>query len=376
MVTDLARAFRAMDYPGERKAHASAVPWLGGVAIAAGVVAGAGTMSVLHVSDWGRRLHGHDLLALAVGTGMVVLVGLAEDAVRVAAWKRFLAEVLAATMLVSLGWEFTVLGLPWLPRTELGVLGPIVTVVWIVGVTNAINLVDGLDGLAAGVVGIIAASFLAVSLVRANIFSVLLMAAIVGARLGFLRYNWASARIFMGDSGSLTLGFLLAAVSVHTAGKATGAFVILVPILALGVPVMDTLLVMAGRFARRPGSPIKERVKGMFKADRSHLHHLLQAAQRRRQAVVKTVYALVAVTCVLALVVLVTKNAGFGLALAAFELAAIVAVRRLGWARAVAAEVEARREAVRAAALARAAGEPGEGEVQLPSADDWRGGAT
>ena len=92
-----------------------------------------------------------------------------------------------------------------------------------------------------------------------------------GACVSFLRHNWAPARIFMGDSGSLTLGFLLAAVSVHSSLKATGAVVILAPILALGVPVMDTLLVMVDRFLRRPGSTMKERLKGVFKADRSHL---------------------------------------------------------------------------------------------------------
>ena len=130
--------------------------------------------------------------------------------------------------------------------------GAVVSLLWIVGVTNAINLIDGLDGLAGGVVAIIADSLLAYALLQGNLRTVILMAATAGACIGFLRHNWAPARIFMGDSGSLTLGFLLAAISVHSSLKAPAAVAILVPILALGVPVIDTLLVMGVRFLDRP----------------------------------------------------------------------------------------------------------------------------
>src|SRR5262249_45772064 len=147
---------------------------------------------------------------------------------------------------------------PYWGNVPLGLLGGLGTMLWIVGVTNAINLLDGLDGLAGGVAAIIATSLLVFGLIQANTLMVILTAAIVGACLGFLRHNWAPARIYMGDSGSLMLGFLLAVMSLHASIKGAATVAILVPLLALGLPVIDTLLVMAVRFVEKPqGSPVR-----------------------------------------------------------------------------------------------------------------------
>ena len=179
------------------------------------------------------------------------------------------------------------LSLPGLGDVELGIFGEVVSLLWIVGVTNAINLLDGLDGLAGGVVAIVATGLLVYAVdLQDNLLAMVLMAAIVGACVGFLRHNWAPARIFMGDSGSLTLGFLLAAMSVHSSLKAPAAVAILVPILALGLPVMDTLLVMLVRFLDRPHGPFVDRFLRMFHADRNHLHHVLEPFMARRARIV------------------------------------------------------------------------------------------
>src|SRR6185436_1640232 len=139
-------------------------------------------------------------------------------------------------------------------------------------------------------------------------------------------------RIFMGDSGSLSLGFLLAAATVHSALKAPAAVAILVPILALGVPVMDTLLVMGVRFLDRPKGALGERFLRMFKADRAHLHHLLSHIGGRRSAIVASIYAVVVIFCLAALVVAVTGQMALGLFLVALEFSVVLGMRRLGLA--------------------------------------------
>src|SRR5262249_27384453 len=154
----------------------------------------------------------------------------------------------AAGGVVYAGWSFSQLYVPLSGNVNLGILGGLFTLIWIVGVTNAINLLDGLDGLAGGVTAIIASSLLIFAWIQGQLLTVMLMSAIVGACLGFLRHNWAPAKIFMGDSGSLTLGFLLATMSLYSSIKGAATVAILVPVLALGLPVIDTLLVMAVRF--------------------------------------------------------------------------------------------------------------------------------
>lgn len=157
-----------------------------------------------------------------------------------------------------------------------------------IGVTKAINLLDGIDGLAGGVVAIIAASFVCFAAVRGDELGVIVMSAVVGACLGFLRYNLrynkAPAKVYMGDAGALTLGFLLAAMSVRGSVKAETAAAIVV--LALGLLVIDTLLVMAVRFPHRPKGALASRFLRMFHADRNHLHHVLLRYRGNRKRVV------------------------------------------------------------------------------------------
>jgi UDP-GlcNAc:undecaprenyl-phosphate GlcNAc-1-phosphate transferase len=264
---------------------------------------------------------------------MVFLVGLVDDVLGVSTAKKFLVQLAAAALMVYVGWSFEVLRVPGMGDVQLGVFGDLVSLVWIVGVTNAINLIDGLDGLAGGVVAIISGSLLVYSVLLGNPHAVILMGAMAGACLGFLRHNWAPAKIFMGDSGSLTLGFLLAVMSVQSALKAPAAVAILVPILALGVPVIDTLLVMAVRFLDRPKSPLAKRFLRMFHADRNHLHHTLEHLRRGRPGVVAMIYSVVLASCGMALLVAVRRDALLGVLLLSIEVAALLVIRRLGMAR-------------------------------------------
>lgn len=331
-ITRLAKAIRALDHPDVRKLQTSAVPRLGGVAILVGLALGAG---IAGVSRWGRwdSLQRSEMLVLALGTGLVFLVGVIDDLVGVSVAKKLLCQILAAVLLVQIGWSFEVLRLPLFGEIHLGWLGPVVSLLWIVGVTNAVNLIDGLDGLASGVVAIIATSLLAYSILQGNTGTVLLMAATAGSCLGFLRHNWEPAKIFMGDSGSLTLGFLLAATTVHSSLKAPAAVAILVPLLALGLPVIDTLLVMAVRFLDRPHSPLTERFLRMFHADRQHIHHLLaHFGAGRTGGIVKVLYLVALSFCGMALLVAFTGETALGAALVVLEFSVVFAMRRLGLA--------------------------------------------
>ncbi len=330
IVTRLASAIRAMDEPGGRKDHDAAIPRLGGVAVVFGLGISL-LFAALILRGLGELpLPRNELLALALASFMVFLVGIVDDIAGVSSFDKFLVELLAAFLIVRIGWSFDVLGLPGGANLDLGVFGQAASVLWIVGVTNAINLIDGLDGLAGGVVAIIAGSFLVYAFLQGDALTIVAMAAVMGACLGFLRYNWAPARIYLGDSGSLTLGFVLATTSVQSSLKAPAAVAILVPILALGLPVIDTLLVMAVRFVERPKGPISSRFLGMFRADRKHLHHMLLRLAKSRGRVVVWIYASVLAFCVLALTVAVTRSPAVGALLLVTEVAAVIAMRRLG----------------------------------------------
>jgi UDP-GlcNAc:undecaprenyl-phosphate GlcNAc-1-phosphate transferase len=328
LVERAALLVRAVDYPGARKHQKRAIPRLGGVAIAAGAGFAAGGVALARWLQLSAVISRREIIGLALGTLLVFLAGLVDDVLGVSSMKKFAVEVLAAILLVHVGWNFQVLNLPGGASLQLGLLGPVVTVLWIVGVTNAVNLLDGLDGLAAGVVAIIAASMLGYALLLGNDGTVVLMAAVTGAAVGFLRHNWAPARIFMGDSGSLTLGFLLGAMSVHSSLKAPAAIALLVPVLALGVPVIDTLLVMVVRFLGRSHSAFGDRILAMFRADRQHLHHLLLHHGRSRQRVVTWIYGIVLTFCALALVVALTRNPMLGVVVLVIEGIVMLAMRQ------------------------------------------------
>jgi len=345
--TKIAFAVRAVDYPGGRKFHGGAVPRLGGVAIGIGLAFGAGAVALMKWSAWGGRVSKVELVALLVATAMVFTVGLVDDIVGVSVAKKFLVEFAAAVLIVYAGWWFSVLGVPGGGEVALGVMGGVVTVLWIVGVANAINLFDGLDGLAGGVVAIVAGSMLAYSLIQGSVLTSVLMGAVLGACLGFLPHNRMPAKIFMGDAGALTLGFLLGAMSVHGSLKSSAAVAILIPILALGIPVMDTLVVMTVRFLERPKGRAVERLLRIFRADRNHVHHLMQRHGASRPTVVRMLYLFVLISCAMALTVALTKSSGLGVTLVIVEAAAILLIRTLGFPRFTRALADDQREELR-----------------------------
>jgi UDP-GlcNAc:undecaprenyl-phosphate/decaprenyl-phosphate GlcNAc-1-phosphate transferase len=269
-VIRLARHLDAMATPGGRHVHAQKTPRLGGLAIAAGyftaIVFGVALLPAETIAG-ADAFDAPLLTGLVLGALGMVVLGFVDDTRGVRAKHKLLIQALVALGVCACGLRIDGVYMPFLGAVDLGIFAIPLTVLWIVGVINAINLIDGLDGLAGGVVVFAALTNFVVAMVAGNAVMAMVMAAVVGATLGFLRFNFNPARIFMGDSGSYFLGFLLATLSATSPHQKTSTAVsILVPLLALGLPIFDTLLAIVRRVLKR---------QPMFSPDRGHIHHLL-----------------------------------------------------------------------------------------------------
>lgn len=287
---------KLLDYPdGDRRRHAQPVPRLGGVGVflgimAAVVIAALTSPKLPLLGPW--REPGN--VALLVASIILFFVGLLDDLRGVSPPIKLLVQTIAAAVVVFYGFEFPHLRIVAGVEVELGVLAAPLAVVWLVGVSNAFNLVDGLDGLAGGV-GIIAlTAVVAASAVLGNLWTALYSLALIGALLGFLRYNRAPARIFLGDSGSLVVGFLLAVFSVKGATDSSGVTHALVPIFALSYLLLDTGIAMLRRWLR--GEPLS-------RADGRHIHHRLLGLGLGPTKAVRVIYAQALFVAVLGLCV-------------------------------------------------------------------------
>ncbi|MGH2705583.1 MAG: glycosyltransferase family 4 protein [Actinomycetota bacterium] len=301
LVLRLSRRVGAVDIPDDRKVHAVPTPTLGGIAIFLGflaafaVSAGLGTFretTLAPLLAWPPST----AVVIAIGAAFVFVLGVVDDLTGLPAPVKLAGQIVAAGFVFLLGG----VKLQWL-RWPLGTLslGPaeqaIVTIVWIVVIVNAVNLIDGLDGLAGGITAIAAATFFVYSYQLSRGMASpefeqtapLVSIAIVGAMLGFLPFNFNPARIFMGDSGSMTAGFLLATATVAGVGRASPVnplsesvifyLPVVIPVIVLAIPILDTALAVVRR--ARMGRHI-------FQADKQHLHHrLLEIGHGHRQAV-------------------------------------------------------------------------------------------
>lgn len=327
----LATRVGAVDHPDHRKLHRAPTPRLGGASIFVGGVAGLAILHLLLAPEWFTQLSlSSELLCLIPGVLLIFLLGLTDDVWGVSAGKKFLVQGLAAGMVLAACGAIPTLNLPFLGSVELGWLGYVVSFLWLVGITNAFNLIDGLDGLAAGVGSIIATFVAVLSFVRGDAATALVAAAVAGACLGFLPRNWAPASTFMGDSGSLTVGFVLAVLTHHSSLKAATTVAVLVPVLALGLPAIDTLLVMGFRFISSPDRRLTRRAVRMFAPDRTHIHHLVGHLTARRSTAVALLYTVVALFCSGALVVTISRNAPLALVLLAMAFVVVLLLRRAG----------------------------------------------
>ena len=275
LVMILAARTGALDVPDARKVHKKPIPRIGGIGIYAAFIISMVLIRIF-VELSGELLWGVSGLILS-GT-IIMLVGIIDDYKNLPAKVKLLGQIFAAAILV-IGFDVRIdfITDPFGDYIYLEWFAVPATIFWLVGLSNTINLIDGLDGLAAGVSMIAAITIMFVALEQNVMIIAVLTAALAGAAFGFLFFNFNPASIFMGDSGALFLGFMLAGISVIGAVKCAATIALIVPILALGLPILDTAFAIVRRY--RGGVPI-------FRPDKGHLHHrLLGLGFTQRQAV-------------------------------------------------------------------------------------------
>ena len=302
LVIRLACRMGAVDRPGPRAVHKRPIPRIGGLAIflAAMVVIGAVLVLDRGMHEASRSVQ-NQLVTLLGAATFIFLIGLVDDLRGLPARFKFLAELVAAAALCCAGVCISSVAITDTIPLSLGGWGCALTVLWIVGVTNAVNLSDGLDGLAAGISALTCGTIAAFAIHRQDPVLSVLMLALAGSLSGFLFFNFNPARVFMGDCGSLFLGFTIAASSVMCVAKSAALVGLTLPALALGVPIFDTLFAMLRRFLEG---------RSLFAPDRGHFHHRLLDLGLHQRQVVLMIYLVTLLSAGLGLFMLVKADIG------------------------------------------------------------------
>ncbi|MHB1391168.1 MAG: glycosyltransferase family 4 protein [Thermoleophilia bacterium] len=256
-VGSIARLVGAMDEPDARKIHDDPIPRLGGLAIFFGFI-----IPALLFLELSKQMKG-----VLVGASLITLFGAVDDLRGTGPMTKFVGQFAAAGCLVWYGIHIDYITLPFVGSLDLiPALAIPLTLLWTVALINIVNFIDGMDGLAAGVCTIASGTFAVIAISMGRPGAGILAAILAGTTLGFLRHNFFPASIFMGDSGSMLLGFILAAVTVHGVLKSVAAVTLVIPLLILGVPIFDLSFAILRRVKNR---------QNIFRPDRGHLHHRL-----------------------------------------------------------------------------------------------------
>lgn len=319
----LARRRGWVEQPGGRRQHPEATPTMGGLVVLAVVFAGVAVALSLgnRVAEMLRE-HANYIVGALACTAAMTLVGIVDDRVGLRAKTKLLVQVVLGFAAFLVGFRIGQVTVPWLGSVSLGALALPATILWVATITNAINLSDGLDGLAAGIGFLASATNAFVAVYLQNYYMAVMMVLLAGALLGFLRWNFHPARVFLGNAGSNGLGMFLALCSLHAAQKAPTAVMILVPLCALGYPIFDLLLTVARRMIA--GQP-------MFASDRQHIHHRLLERGYGASGAALRIYA--ASVALIGLCILLSSMNHFfvGLGLAATVVLAVFSTRVLGY---------------------------------------------
>ena len=313
IVKSFAYKLGAIDVPkDERRMHKVPIPRMGGLAIFLGFI-----ISVLLFVEVDDQMKG-----ILLGSVIIVVMGIIDDITPLRASLKFVIQILAALIPVYYGVQITCISNPNLfsdnPYWNFGWLSIPITVIWIVGLTNAVNLIDGLDGLAIGVSSISALTMLAIAILVAEPQVAVIMAALVGACIGFMPYNMNPAKIFMGDTGSTFLGYILACITIQGLFKFYAVISFVVPFLILGLPIFDTMFAIIRRIShgQNPMAP-----------DRSHVHHRLIDMGLNQKQAVAVLYVISAILGLSAVVLATSGEIKAILCLMALIIVCLIAVR-------------------------------------------------
>lgn len=278
-IKKLAFKIGAVDKPDNRKVHKKIMPRLGGLGIYIAFMLGA---------VFGLEMT-KDIVGILIGATVIVIVGILDDKYQLPAKVKLLGQILAACILVAFDIRIEWVNNPFGGYYYLEYFSIPLTIFWIVSFTNVVNLIDGLDGLAAGVGAIASLTVILVSVQFGYYHVAMLTCALAGGIVGFIRYNFNPATIFMGDTGSMFIGYMLAAISVFGAVKTAATVALIVPAIALGLPIMDTAFAIMRRYSN--GRPI-------FQPDKGHIHHRLLAMGMNQRQAVLLMYGITAALCI------------------------------------------------------------------------------
>lgn len=331
----------AVDRPGGRKIHSVPTPRLGGLSIflavavtvvmARGLEWIMGDMILIHYESW---------LRVVPGACIVFVIGVWDDIHPISAKLKFGFQAAAAALAIWYGLHVQSISLFGHLSIQLGMWGVPITFLWVIGITNAFNLVDGLDGLAAGLAMIAAGANAVFFFLIGDVQHALFLVVLFGAILGFFPYNFHPAKIFLGDSGSLVLGYVLATTAISGQQKSVTTLAVVIPLLLFGLPIVDTLLSMARRFAKglRPCSSSKGSLKNsllstryMFEADQRHIHHRLLVLGFSHRGTVLLLYAVALGLSGLAFLSVLAQYRNAGIILMIVGIATYLGIRKLGY---------------------------------------------
>lgn len=315
----IALQFGAIDRPSKRKVHKKIITRFGGLSIFVSFII-AVIAGIIFSGKLGIKLGAKEmssLVGILFGSGIITVIGLFDDVKGIPAFLKLAGQIAASTIAVYFGVQIFFVSTPFARIVMLGAWAPAITIIWMVAITNAMNLIDGLDGLASGITMIAAATLFIVAVKMGQTDTAILLIALTGAAFGFLRFNFFPATVFLGDSGSLFFGFMLACASIVGVLKSTLMIALVIPVAVLGIPIYDTAAAIIRRAVA--GRPI-------FEADRKHLHHrLLKAGFNQRQVVILIYVACLILSLVALAATLFDNNQTF-IFLSIFVVAGIIAL--------------------------------------------------
>jgi UDP-GlcNAc:undecaprenyl-phosphate GlcNAc-1-phosphate transferase len=313
--------FGAMDMPGERKVHTHPTPRTGGLAIFMAFILALAVVYIWDTKNSRLLVPNQQGIFLMIGGVICFITGVVDDFRRLSAWKKLLLQILAATIAYAGGSNIANISFSDF-SLSFGILNYGITVFWFLLFINAVNLVDGLDGLAGGLTFFTCFMMVILSALDNRYMIAVLFAALSGGILGFLRYNFNPASIFLGDGGSYFIGYAIAGMSILGSVKSQTGSAMLIPMIALGLPVFDTVLSSMRRFVLG---------KKIFGADKEHIHHRLLSLGLKTRRVVLMMYAISIVLCLLSLFLVDVRDEKAAFLLVLVGIGAVAFAKKLGY---------------------------------------------
>ena len=302
----IAKKVGAVDIPKDkRRMHHRAMPKFGGPAVILGFLVSVSYLLVIMSIEGSINLFGNEeyitkLLGILLGIIIIAITGIVDDIKTIKPLTKLAGQLIAAIIVVSFGVRIENISIPFITETfNIGSteISSLITVIWIVAVTNAINLTDGLDGLSSGITLISCISLLIIFALNSSpLIAIILVTALIGALLGFLPFNFAPAKTFIGDTGSNFLGFMVSIIAILGVAKTYTAAVIVLPVIVLGLPILDVIFAIVRRLARGKS------IKAVFQADKGHVHHKLVAKGFSQKQAVLILYGISAAFGIFAII--------------------------------------------------------------------------